>query len=91
MYINYLLTILNPYNMKEKENQPQFGTGTYTGKTPGLDGAMELKRFMMSKYGKDPDKMTKAEKKAFKKMAKELLEAGKIDREEYDKILAALK
>ena len=46
---------------------------------------------MLSKYGKDPATMSKAAKKAFKKMAKELLEAKQIDKEEYNKICEALK
>ena len=75
--------------MKEN-NDPQFGTAVNTSKNAGLEGAKKLREFMLSKYGKDPETMTKAEKKAFKKMAKELKKAGQISEEEYDKILAAL-
>ena len=77
--------------MKENNNnQPQFGTATNTSKNAGLEGAEKLRQFMLDKFGKDPKDMTKAEKKAFKKMANELKKAGQISEEEYDKILAAL-
>lgn len=78
--------------MKEnKKNQPEFGTAVNTDKKAGQQGAEVLRQFMLDKYRTDPATMTKAEKKAFKKMAKELLEAKQIDKEEYDKICKALK
>ena len=78
--------------MKEnKKNQPVIGTAVNTDKKAGQQGAEVLRQFMLDKYKKDPATMTKAEKKAFKKMAKELLEAKQIDKEEYNKICEALK
>ncbi len=75
-----------------KENKkPQFGTAVNTSKKAGEEGAAKFREFMLSKYGKDPATMSKAAKKAFKKMAKELLEAKQIDKEEYNKICEALK
>lgn len=74
-----------------KKNQPQFGTATNTNKNAGQEGAENLRQFMLNQYGKDPENMTKSEKKAFKKMAHELLQAGEIGRDEYDKIIKALK
>ena len=79
--------------MKEKEDDKKikFGTATNVSNQPGLEGAEKFRQFMLGKFGKDPKDMTRAEKRAFKKMAKELLEAKQIDQEEYEKILAALK
>ena len=75
----------------KKEQDPQFATATNTSSNAGLEGAEKFREFMKSKYGQDPATMTKAAKRAFRKMAKDLLKAGKIDEEEYEKILAALK
>lgn len=77
--------------MKENKKNPEFGTAVNTDKKAGQQGAEVLRQFMLDKYQKDPATMTKAEKKAFRKMAKELLEAKQIDKEEYDKICKALK
>lgn len=76
---------------ENKKNQPKFGTAVNTKKNAGQQGAEVLRQFMLDKYQKDPATMTKAEKKAFRKMAKELLKVKKITREDYDMILEALK
>lgn len=92
--VKKIINQLKHKNMKKEEKNtqdPQFNTATNTSRKAGQEGAEKLREFMLSKYGKDPATMTRAEKKAFKKMAKELLEARQIDEEEYEKILAALK
>lgn len=75
--------------MKENKN-PKFGTAVNTKRKAGDQGAEVLRQFMLDKYQTDPANMSKAEKKAFKKMAKELLDAKRIDNEEYEKIVSAL-
>ena len=66
--------------MKEnKKNQPVFGTAVNTDKKAGQQGAEVLRQFMLDKY-KRSRHHDESRKKAFKKMAKELLEAKQIDK-----------
>ncbi len=76
---------------KNEKKQPKFATAVNCKRNAGLQGAEKLRQFMLDQYNTDPAAMTKAEKKAFKKMAKELLEAQAIDKEEYNLICEALK
>lgn len=69
----------------------RFGTATNTKKKAGEQGAENLDNFIKGKFGKTPSEMTKGEKKAFQKMAKELLDAKKISTDDYKAIVDALK
>ena len=72
----------------DKKKTTRFGSAAGVS---GIEGGMNLRDFMLNKFNKDPEMMSKGEKKAFRKMAKELAEAGRITKAEYELIKEELK